>query len=43
MVKAIFATGSNYDGGLVLLGAISYTLMLYMEFSDKLSLFICNL
>lgn len=40
VVKAIFATGSNYDGGLVLLGAISYTLMLYMEFSGTIDVVI---
>lgn len=40
IVKLIFNGTNSYDGGLILLGAISYTIMLYMEFSGTMDVVI---
>lgn len=40
IVKCVFATGSSYSGFVVLFGAISYTIMLYMEFSGTMDVII---
>lgn len=36
LVTAIFDTTNNYDGGVILLGAVCYTVQLYMDFSGAM-------
>lgn len=40
LIKEVFTNFVNYDGGIVMLGAVCYTIQLYMEFSGTMDVVI---